>query len=93
MVVGSLPVVAPVLSASLFAAFVGVLFVDKHASLEPIIYGGGQESGLRAGTENTPLIVGAGKAIALAQAEYRQVATKTRHLRDQCIADLQVAIV
>ncbi len=42
---------------------VAVLFVRAGVTLTPIIFGGGQERGLRAGTENVPLIVGLAKAI------------------------------
>jgi cysteine desulfurase len=41
---------------------VGALYVKKGTKLEPLIYGGGQEHGLRGGTENTPGIVGFGIA-------------------------------
>ena len=41
---------------------VGVLFKKKNIRLTPLMHGGSQENGLRAGTYNTPLIVGLGKA-------------------------------
>ena len=41
---------------------VGILFKKRNIELTPLIHGGGQENGLRAGTYNTPLIVGLGKA-------------------------------
>lgn len=37
---------------------VGVLYVRKGIDIEPLIYGGNQENGLRSGTENVPAIVG-----------------------------------
>ena len=40
----------------------GVLFVNSNTKIKPIIYGGGQEKGLRSGTENTAAIAGLGKA-------------------------------
>ena len=46
---------------------VGALYVKKGINLEPLIHGGGQEGGRRAGTENTPGIVGLGVAAALAE--------------------------
>ncbi|MBJ6801910.1 IscS subfamily cysteine desulfurase [Geomonas propionica] len=46
---------------------VGALYVGREVALEPIITGGGQERGLRAGTENVPGIVGFAKAVELAQ--------------------------
>ena len=45
---------------------IGVLYVKKGIKLEPLIHGGKQEHGLRAGTENVPAIVGFGKAAELA---------------------------
>lgn len=44
----------------------GVLYVRGGVNLEPIIYGGGQESGLRGGTENVAGIVGMAKALEIA---------------------------
>lgn len=41
---------------------VAALFVRKGVSLSPMIHGGGQEGGRRAGTENVLLITGMGKA-------------------------------
>lgn len=45
---------------------VAALYVGEGVPLRPIVGGGGQESGLRAGTENVPYIVGLGRAAALA---------------------------
>lgn len=45
---------------------IGVLYKRKNIKLTPLMHGGGQENGLRAGTYNTPLIVGLGKACELA---------------------------
>uniref|UniRef100_C6E0P4 cysteine desulfurase n=1 Tax=Geobacter sp. (strain M21) TaxID=443144 RepID=C6E0P4_GEOSM len=47
---------------------VGALYLGREVKLEPIITGGGQEHGLRAGTENVPGIVGFAKAVELSQA-------------------------
>ena len=40
----------------------GALFTDSNVKIKPVIYGGGQEKGLRSGTENTAAIAGMGKA-------------------------------
>jgi len=48
---------------------VGVLYRNRRARLSPIIHGGVQEGGRRAGTENIPAIVGAGVAAEIAQRE------------------------
>lgn len=42
---------------------VGALFLKKGVRLSPILYGGGQEKGLRPGTESVPLIMGFGAAV------------------------------
>jgi cysteine desulfurase len=44
----------------------GLLAVKRYVDLTPIIYGGGQERGLRSGTENVPGIVGFSKALEIA---------------------------
>lgn len=41
----------------------GALFVDSRVKIKPILYGGGQEKGMRSGTENTAAIAGMGKAV------------------------------
>lgn len=48
---------------------VGALFIRRASPLEPMIRGGGQESGRRSGTENVPYIVGLGAAAALMDSE------------------------
>jgi len=62
---------------------IGALVVrDRHA-VEAIIHGGGQQFGLRPGTENVPGIVGLGKAVELAAAERAEVAPRLAALRDE----------
>ncbi|MDH5301085.1 MAG: cysteine desulfurase [Gammaproteobacteria bacterium] len=61
---------------------VGALVMDKQLKLEPQIYGGGQEKGLRSGTENVAAIVGFGKAAEIAKANLQQM-TRLQQLRDQ----------
>jgi cysteine desulfurase len=61
---------------------VGVLYKKKGVKISPLIYGGGHEGGLRAGTENVPGIVGVGKAAELAAAEMADEEKKLRPLRD-----------
>jgi cysteine desulfurase NifS len=46
---------------------IGALYVRKGVELRPVVFGGGQEQGLRSGTENVPGIAGFGKACELAQ--------------------------
>ncbi|MDD5631497.1 MAG: cysteine desulfurase family protein [Methylococcales bacterium] len=47
----------------------GALIFEKGTEIKPILLGGGQEQGLRAGTENAAAIVGFGKAAELAKTE------------------------
>ena len=44
---------------------VGALYVKEGTKIDPMIYGGGQERGMRSGTESVPLIVGLGEALSL----------------------------
>ena len=46
----------------------GTLYVSSRVGLQPVIYGGGQERGLRSGTENVAAAVGFAKALEIAQA-------------------------
>lgn len=48
---------------------VGILYKKREIELTPLFHGGGQENGLRAGTYNTPLIVGLGKACEISSQE------------------------
>ncbi len=67
---------------------VGVLYVRTGLRPEPLIYGGGQEWGLRSGTENIAAIVGLAKALALSQAERETENARLVALRDKLIAGL-----
>src|SRR5437870_398395 len=61
---------------------IGALIVrDRHA-VEAIIHGGGQQFGIRPGTENVPGIIALGKAVQLAMAEQAELARRLRALRD-----------
>ncbi len=44
---------------------IGGLYINKKLKLEPIVFGGNQESGLRSGTENVPGIIGLGEAVKI----------------------------
>lgn len=62
---------------------VGALYVKQGTQLRPIILGGGQERGLRSGTENAPGIVGMGKAAEIAAQEMKDESTKLAQIRDR----------
>ena len=61
----------------------GALYVRKGTRIDPLISGGQQERGLRAGTENVPAIVGLGKAITEAVNSLRQNAERAAFLRNK----------
>ena len=62
---------------------VGALYVNSKTMITPLIIGGHQEKGKRAGTENTPYIVGLGKAAELAQSYLDYELTEVKRLRDK----------
>jgi len=61
---------------------IGALYVRKGTPLEPFMRGGGQERGIRPGTENVASIVGLGTACAVAQRDLDQSAARMKQLRD-----------
>ncbi len=71
---------------------VGMLYKKENLNLVPIIHGGGQESGLRSGTQNVPGIVGFAKALELAQAEKEEENKKLIYLRDKLISGIKSRI-
>lgn len=62
---------------------VGAIFIRKGVKVDSVIHGGHQESGLRAGTESVPLIVGLGKACELAASHIDEENVRVRALRDR----------
>ena len=65
---------------------VGALYVRDGISLEPVLFGGGQERGLRSGTENVAGIVGLGAATRLAREEMDERVRHEKELRDRIVA-------
>ncbi len=65
---------------------VGALYVKRGTKMEPLIIGGGQEGGLRSGTENVAGIVGMGKAAELAKGEMTAEAERLSGIRDGIIS-------
>jgi cysteine desulfurase len=62
---------------------VGVLYVNRRTKFVPLLTGGGQEGGRRAGTQNTASIIGLGKACELAAAHLAHNGTVVNGWRDQ----------
>lgn len=71
---------------------VGILYLREGTPLLPMQTGGGQEHGLRSGTENVPYAVAIAKALALAQQERESESTRLSGLRDRLISGLLQAI-
>ena len=68
---------------------VGALYFRKKLRLMPLIHGGIQESGRRAGTENVPAIIGLGKAAELASTELTTKMGHVKKLRDHLVKGIQ----
>ena len=67
---------------------VGALYVKDGIRIEPLFHGGGQERGLRSGTENIPSIVAFGKAAEISKQEMQTNIEKLTRLRDRLIEGL-----
>lgn len=61
---------------------IGGLFVRRGTRIEPLVAGGGQERGVRAGTVNVPGVVGFGAALQLRSEELEEEAARLRELRE-----------
>jgi cysteine desulfurase len=67
---------------------VGALYVREGTPIDPVLFGGGQEGGLRSGTENVAGVVGLGAAADLAREELRRRREHEADLRDRLIEGL-----
>ena len=70
----------------------GAIYVRKHARVEPLIVGGGQERGMRSGTLNVPGIVGLGAACAICAAEMADETSRVGWLRDRLLHGLRAEL-
>lgn len=68
------------------------LYVRKGLNIEPIIFGGKQERGLRSGTENVPGIVGLGKATEILKKNFRTEKEYLLKLKEYFLSKLQEGI-
>jgi cysteine desulfurase len=66
----------------------GMLFIKNKDWLNPILFGGGQEFGLRSGTEDVAQVIGFAKALEIAQHKKDQEVTRLTVLRDFLIHQL-----
>ncbi|NUQ65854.1 MAG: cysteine desulfurase [Pirellulales bacterium] len=62
---------------------IGALYVRRGVDIEPLLHGAGHESGLRAGTENVPYIVGLGRAATLIEHNLDRFGSQVAMLRDR----------
>jgi cysteine desulfurase len=67
---------------------VGALCFRRGTRVEPLMHGGGQEKGIRSGTENIPGIIGLGKAAEIAQKEMLTESGRLKKLRDRLMKGL-----
>jgi cysteine desulfurase len=99
--VGSIPVDVQALNVDMLSLAanpfygphgIGALYVRKGARIAPLLDGGIQEGGYRAGTENVIGIVGMGKAAEIAISEIEKRAAHVRPLRDRLIKEIPLTI-
>lgn len=67
---------------------IGALFIKNGLDIDPVILGGGQEDGLRSGTENVANIVGFGKACEIAKNHLDENITHMQQLRDSLVENV-----
>lgn len=71
---------------------VGALFIKKGVRVKPHMIGGGQENGLRSGSENVPGVVGMGKAAELIKEEMQEESVRFTKMRDRLISGVLESI-
>ena len=71
---------------------IGALYVRRGVGLEPLMHGAGHEGGLRPGTENTPYIVGLGRAAVTALKAMDDSVARLTHLRDKLLDRLRAGV-
>ena len=68
---------------------VGFLYVDEKVRIKPIIFGGGQQKGMRSGTENVPGCAGLGAAVREVYREHEAKIEKLYQIRERLIVGLK----
>ena len=71
---------------------VGALYIRQGTKIDPLILGGGQEGGLRSGTENVASIVGFGKACEIALQNLDSNQANLSNLRDYLVSEIKKEI-
>ena len=67
----------------------GFLYVNEKVKIRPILFGGGQQDGMRSGTENVPSIAGLGVAVKEIYTGHSEKRAKLYELKKRLIAGLQ----
>lgn len=67
---------------------VGLLYVNEAVKIQPILFGGGQQKGLRSGTENVPGIAGLGRAAEEIYTDFSKKIDRLYELKEYFIAEL-----
>ncbi|MFX1438509.1 MAG: cysteine desulfurase family protein, partial [Promethearchaeota archaeon] len=67
---------------------VGALYLKKGVRVNPVLIGGGQEKGMRSGSENMSGIIGFGKAAEIMRSEINEEAARLKILRDKLIREV-----
>jgi len=70
----------------------GILYVREGMRVNPFIIGGGQERGLRSGTENIPAIIGMKRAVEIIQQEMGTETERFKKYRDRTIAEVLAGV-
>lgn len=68
---------------------IGIIYINDNIKIKPLIFGGGQERNMRAGTENLYGIVGFAKALELASASYEKDSAYIQALKTYMIESLE----
>lgn len=68
---------------------IGFLYVREGVKIRPILFGGGQQKGMRSGTENVPGIAGLGKAVELIYTGHLQKKEELYRLKELLVNELQ----
>ena len=66
----------------------GALYVKTGVKIQSVLFGGGQERGLRSGTENIFSIIGMGEAASIAQNEMEKESSRLKSIRDRLIEEI-----
>lgn len=71
---------------------IGALYLRRGFKINPLIYGGSHERGLRAGTENVPAIVGFGKAAEIIASDFDEITEHELFLRNRLLDGIKERI-